>query len=164
MTHSLEAELSSRTDGALPEEYVSGWAGPILEALARAQSIASRLMAEWGLTRYADLPPYPTMPQCGRAADPPVDFPLVVTRDDHEGLAWTCGVLFRALVPVSAPEIQWTRALSGKEAREALGVSQKRLDSMRKNGEILVDKKSRRRQSMRYDLSVFPESKRAKLV
>ena len=64
---------------------VMGWVPSTQIGLASIRTISRKILTRWGLTRYADLPPYPDNAG-GRAGDPIPDGELEVEFDERSSL------------------------------------------------------------------------------
>lgn len=106
-TSLIESASSHRRQGAW---IFQGWPTVVILPLRRIADVSLRLLTSWGLTRSAELPPYPGMEDSGgRAGNQIPTRPMLVPDEDYEALAWCAQNLFEYVdafidSPESPPE------------------------------------------------------------
>lgn len=127
---------------------VRGWPGLGTVTLSMIEEITTRLLGEWGMTRYADLPPYPGHPEA-RAGNPIATMPLLIDDQDHGRLAWALERLEAALAarlklePSGNGDPDGRTSASGPVAHSTAPAEGGHPDSRRHRDEIPRDRQTR---------------------
>ncbi len=109
-----------------PPCYASGvtvikrWSPGTSNAIIKIRDVASKVMKRWGLTRHADLPPYPGFgPNGPRQGNAIPDFTLTLENDEILSLDWANSILVALVADLGTGRLAAPEPERGNQTPEA---------------------------------------------